>query len=373
MTRRVFVLAHRWIGLVVALPMLWQAITGCFLVLTPVWEEMRPTPAITEGQAHSASDILAAASVPGLVPTRYQPAGEHRPAVVEMGVPAQRGAERQLLIDPVSLAVVGTRQPSQVYRWVHSLHENLLVPQYSGRTVVGWFGVGLLLLGLSGVVLWWPVTLRPGRWRAAMTVKKGARGARLQRELHGAVGFWVSVLLIIMSATGIAQAFPQTARGLFGLSNPFQTVRPGGRREGGAREPLDIDAVVARAAEAVPGARLVDVRLPNQPGANVFAQLETPGSVEGAPNIRVTIDPAGHRLMSVQNPNSGSFGEWVLGWMRAVHFGDAFGWPWRALVFLTGFALPTLAVTGSILWWLRRRMRRRVQVQRQAALQEVAE
>ena len=162
------------------------------------------------------------------------------------------------------------------------------------------------------------------------------------------------------------------------MPNPFQNLQPGGqrreaRREGAGREALDIDAVVARAREAVPGARLVDVRLPNQPGANVFAQLESPGSVEGAPYIRVTIDPAGHRVMSVQNPNAGSFGEWLLGWMRAIHFGDAFGLPWRALVFLMGLALPTLAVTGSILWWMRRRMRRRVQAQRQAALQGAAE
>ena len=377
MTRRFFLLTHRWVGLSLALPMLWQAITGCFLVLTPVWDDLRPMPAISEGQAHSASEILSAASVPGLVPTSYQPAGEQTPAVVEMGIPGQRGAQRQLLIDPVSLAVLGTRQPSHVYRWVHSLHENLLVPQYSGRAVVGCFGVGLLLLGLSGVVLWWPVTLRPGRWRAAVSVKKGARGARLQRELHGAVGFWVSTMMIVMSVTGIAQAFPQLARSTFGLPSPFQNVQPGRQRreagrEGAGREALDIDAVVARALEAVPGARLVAVRLPNQPGANLFAQLEAPGSMQGAPTIRMTIDPAGHRVISVQNP-SGSFGEWLLGWMRAIHFGDACGLLWRALVFLAGLGLPTLAVTGSILWWMRRRIRRRVQAQRDAALQGAAE
>ena len=367
MTRRALILAHRWVGLVLGLPMLWQAITGCFLVLTPVWEEMRPVPAITEGQAHTASEILAAVNVPGLVPVRYQPPGEHTPAAVDLGKPGQRGSQSQILIDPVSLAVLATRQPSPVYRWVHSLHENLLIPAYFGRTIVGWFGVGLLLLGLSGVVLWWPVTLRPRRWRAAVTVTRGARGARLQRELHGGVGFWVSMMLIIMSITGIAQAFPQSLRSALGLPLPFQNTQPGGR------EALNLDAVIARAKETVPGAHLVDLRLPNSPSAVVIAQFESAGSVRGPPPVRVTLDPAGHQIISVQDPDSGSFGEWLLGWMRAIHFGEAFGLPWRTLVFLTGLALPTLVVTGAILWWLRRHIRRRVQLQQRAAMHGAAE
>ena len=381
MIRRFLVLAHRWVGLVLVLPTLCQAITGCFLVLTPVWEDLRPVPAITDGQAHTASEILAAVAVPGLIPVRYQPPGEHTPAVVELGAPGQRGAQRQLLIDPVSLAVLQTRHPSAVYRWVHSLHENLLIPAYAGRTIVGWFGMGLLLLALSGVVLWWPLTLRPGRWRAAMTVTKGARGARLQREVHGAVGFWVSVLLVIMSVTGMAQAFPQTLRSALGLSSPFQNARPGGQRpEAGGREgrgrqaeTLDVDAVIAKATDAVPNGRLIDLRLSTQLGANVFAQLERAGSVEGAPAIRVMLDPAGQRVMSVQDPKAGPFGEWLVGWMRAVHFGEAFGWPWRGLVFLTSVALPTLAVTGVTLWLLKRANRRRVQARKQAAMQAAAE
>ena len=303
-----------------------------------------------------------------------------------MGVQGQRGGQLQVLVDPVSLAVLATRQTSAVYRWVHLLHEHLLMPGYSGRSIIGCCGIGLFLLGLSGVVLWWPAAGLPRRWVAAITVRKKARGARLQRELHGAAGFWFSAMLVIMSASGVTLAFPQTAREVLGL--PVQgSPGPGaasaqrgegrGPRDAGPRgavhEDLDMDAVLARAAQAVPGAQIVDVRLPNQPGRPVLIRMERDGALAGSPPVVVTIDPVGGNVISLQDPRTQPMGAVLLAWLRALHFGEAFGFPWRVLVFLTGLALPTLAVTGVTLWLLRRRNRLRLQSQRQVAIHGAAE
>ena len=54
--------------------------------------------------------------------------------------------------------------------WLHRFHENLTIPEYSGRAIVGWVGVGMLLLSLTGIWLWWPRNgaFLPGlRWRRA--------------------------------------------------------------------------------------------------------------------------------------------------------------------------------------------------------------
>ena len=57
-------------------------------------------------------------------------------------------------------------------RTVHDIHGSMLVGGREGRALVGWFGVGMLALGISGVVLWWP----KGSWRGAYGVRKDARG-----------------------------------------------------------------------------------------------------------------------------------------------------------------------------------------------------
>jgi uncharacterized iron-regulated membrane protein len=352
--RRSLRVLHRWAGLVLVLPLLVQGMTGFVLAVTPVWEALRTSPAVSQGVAQPASAILAAAATPGLVVVRFHPGA---PAVVDLAAPGGRLPQRQVMVDPVSLAVLGTRTPSHFYRFMHSLHETLLLPPL-GRSIVGWFAAGLLLMGLSGLVLWWPA---PGRWRAAFTVAGRARGARLQRELHGAAGFYACVMLVVMSISGMTLAFPQTIRAALHFPAP--------RLPRGDNAPFDIDAVIARAQQAAPGASLVELRLPNAPGRPVMLSLHADGTLAGAPPIIAMIDPAGRFVLSLEDPRTESTGAAVLAWLRAIHFGQAFGPAWRAAVVLTGILLPLLTVTGATLWFLRQRNRNRLAQQRNAALQ----
>ncbi len=356
--RRTLQVAHRWVGLVLALPLLLQAATGCILAITPAWTALHPLPPVSAGAPQPASAILAAAAEPGMVPARYHPPTPGRPALVELAAVGQRFPQREVLIDPASLAVLGSQPSSHFYRVVHSLHENLLYPPV-GRSIVGCWGIGLLLMALSGLVLWWPA---PGRWRAALTVSQGVRGARLQRELHGAAGFYVSLMLLVMSLSGITLCFPQTVRAVLhvpGLHIP----------RGGHGAALDIDAVVARAQQAAPATTLTALRLPTGAGGPVMALLHATDAPEGTALVVAMIDPAGSRVLSVQDPRTAPVGVAVLGWLRALHFGEAFGPAWRAVVLSTGVLLSLLTITGALLWFLRRRNRNRIAAQRRAALQ----
>ena len=220
--RRVLFWIHIWVGLAFGLPFALLGITGSILVYEqPIDDFLNPGPRATAmGTIQAPQAIIDAGTKArdGLVATSLslsQAAGD--PAIVRL---TERGAARggrgtnyQALIDPVSLQVLDLRTGvrSAFMAWVHDFHGSLLIGGREGRSVIGWMGVGMLALGLSGIVLWWP---RHGRWDGAYGVKKGARGWLLQRQLHGTAGITAWLLFIVLSFSGIVIAFPQTTTAL---------------------------------------------------------------------------------------------------------------------------------------------------------------
>jgi hypothetical protein len=114
--------------------------------------------------------------------------GPNRAGADNARPPQQRVAPTNIFVDPVSGQVLGTQPATQptLVLLAHEIHEAMLLGQ-PGRTFVGWLGLGMVFLGLSGPILWWP---RHGQWKYAFGVRKNARGFRLYRDIHGMVGIW---------------------------------------------------------------------------------------------------------------------------------------------------------------------------------------
>src|SRR5262249_32216115 len=124
--------------------------------------------------------------------------------------PAAEGQRPQfftIFLDPPTGKVLDKMNfRESFFGFLHVFHENLTIPQYNGRAVVGWAGVGMLILSLTGIWLWWPRNgaFLPGlRWR---------RAPQTSTNLHHIFGFWISIPLALVSLTGIYLSFPQTAR-----------------------------------------------------------------------------------------------------------------------------------------------------------------
>jgi uncharacterized iron-regulated membrane protein len=349
--------AHRWLGLLLALPLLIQAATGFLMVMSMPLDALRlPVSSSTTGQPNPINGIIAAArdaATPGLVLTRYQVGDAQRdPVSVDFTREGQRLPEVRIYVDPVTLTILRQdAHPDRTYRWLHQVHETLLIPGPFGRSIVGWCGLGLIVMALSGVPIWWP---RHGKWRAALTVPTKARGHRLYRGLHGAVGGWVVILILLQATSGVSMAFPQTASALLGVTLPRQ---PPASRTG--HTDIDMAQLEEALLRAVPGSRLVSLRFPAEPGRPLIAALRPEGSSIDGPQTLVFFDPATQRVLGMRGPNTGSAGAEVLAWLRTLHQGAGLGPFWRAIVGLTGLSLLVLPVTGVAMWLLRRSASRR--------------
>ncbi|MBP2293662.1 PepSY-associated TM helix domain-containing protein [Azospirillum rugosum] len=368
---------HLWVGLILCLPLAVLGITGAILVFEHELEDLFSAPTartLAVGEPQSVAAILdtAKANAPqGLAPgmvTLPNEAGE--PASVRLMAPGRSGpggGGATMLVDPVSLAVLETSKPGGggLMRQIFMLHANLLIPDRSGRDAVGWLGVAMLVLGVSGLVLWWP---RPGRWKEALQVKRGARGVRLHRDLHGAVGIWTLAVFVVVSFSGVYIAFPQTLSAAVAMVSPTRDLRAAVKVEPvrGA-EPAGPDQAVALALAAVPDGRVRAVGLPARPDQAYRITLVRPDARPGAPSVTAFVDPWTSRVVEVRDPRTYSAGETFVAWQRPLHAGQGLGWVWKVLVFLSGVLPPLFAVTGTAMWYLKRRNRRAKDAERAAA------
>ncbi|MBB6250722.1 PepSY-associated TM helix domain-containing protein [Nitrospirillum iridis] len=397
---------HLWVGLILGLPLLALGLSGTVLVLEPelrgLFGPSSPS-AAADAAPHGVAEVVAAAAAvapPGAKPAAYMapsapggtatvrfqaprraPGGEGAPAGAQggpqggpqgapqaggpQGGPPQRGGPGgmpgiSVHIDPVTLAVVKTPGLDATIGWFHRLHGNLLIQDRSGRDLVGYLGIIMTALGVTGLVLWWP---RPGQWRQAFIVRKSAKGLRFHRELHGAAGIWGLVVFLIVSFTGVAIAFPQTIAAGIGALLPMTAQTQGfavpkvAVLEGG--EPATVDEAVAIATAAAPraGLALRGTSLPQSPDQAIRVML-APAGGDAASAVTLMVDPWARQVVEVRDPGAQAAGNKVTGWMRPLHEGEGLGPVYRVLVALSGL-LPTLfVITGTTMWWKKRQNRK---------------
>lgn len=100
--------------------------------------------------------------------------------------------------------------------WIVNLHENLLLGE-TGRFVNGVGAIGLVLLSLTGAVIWWPGI---ANWRRALRVNWRSLFARFSWDLHSALGFWGFLFVLMWGVSGAYLAFPNAFNTLFRVINP---------------------------------------------------------------------------------------------------------------------------------------------------------
>jgi uncharacterized iron-regulated membrane protein len=85
------------------------------------------------------------------------------------------------------------------------LHASLLAGP-TGRTVNGLGAAAVVLMVLTGLVIWWPGIRR---WRRSLTVRRGVGWKRFTWDLHSAIGFWSSSVVLVFALSGLYLCFPE--------------------------------------------------------------------------------------------------------------------------------------------------------------------
>ncbi len=357
--RNILFQVHMWVGLVLGLLLVIIGLSGSLLVYDEDFQHwMQPVPHVSGTGMPASLDRLIAAARDASGRERGQvqvvmPETSGEAVTIRFGqFSRMQGGERRgpapvdVFVDPVSATVISQRTPTPmpIFGIAHQLHGSLLMAR-EGRQAVGWLGVAMLALGVSGLVLWWP---KRGQWKYAFIVRRSAKGLRFHRELHAMLGIWTFIVFMVVSFSGVAIVFPQSINAMTGGA-PLP-VRARGVPEveplrGAARIGADEAAKLALA--AVPESELRSVTLPAKANQAVSVGLAKYGSM----NAGAVIDPYRGTVIQVRDPSTT-----FMGWQRPLHDGTV-GGIWRFLVFLSGLLPAVFVFTGVVMWAKKRKAR----------------
>jgi uncharacterized iron-regulated membrane protein len=233
-----------------------------------------------------------------------------------------------------------------------------------GRVFVGLFGVTLVLSIVTSLWIY-------RDWlRSLVRVRRHQNPRIFQMDLHKSIGAWALVVNLMFGITGA----------VLGIENLYYSIWPAEDEaaETAARLPVTrIDSRLTPGAAAVALARLdpsfVPTVIQQAPGASVVTiRGDHPGALIAKDQSVYRVDLAsGAVLYGSRDARRAAWPTYLYNTMDPLHFGY-FGDKWgntasyaiKVVWCLLGLTPGILSITGSYMWWLRRRRARAAAVAR---------
>jgi uncharacterized iron-regulated membrane protein len=325
--RRVLTL-HLYAGLVAAAYVLLIALTGALLVFRIDMQRALYPHLFAAGTGPTLDAATVLERLPEQVPG-WRVSGVEAPSTVRppyLAYVVNEHAFRTLLLDPATGRVRGELPQESIIATLQALHFNLLSGR-AGRRINGAGAVLLLVLWLTGLVLWW-------RAHAASGV----------RRVHARVGIWTGGVLALWAITGLHFVLPRAGAAPAPLSSP-RSMRGA---EPSWRELIDA------ARRGAPGQHVARVVLPATERAAFLVMFSphAPHSPAGTSLTSVYVDRYTGARLAAGSPSSAAT---LVTWLAPLHVGNFGGRPVQVAWGALALAPPLLAGTGVVMWWRRAR------------------
>jgi uncharacterized iron-regulated membrane protein len=344
---------HLYLALIAGVFVLILGVTGCIMAFEPEIDHLLNAHLsyVTPG-AHRLSLAELGAAVqkafPGERPSGFLLSSEPN---ISAGVATRRGL---VAVNPYTGEVLGIRPGGQDFLgYVHQLHLRLLIRNRAdtGKKIVSWAGVGMLVLLISGIYLWWPVK--------RIAIDRRATGRRFWFDFHNAAGIFSLAFLLVLTFTGLMIGFEEsTVPAFYSLTGSQPSKAPGTppAPPAGAK-PITPDRAMEIARTAIPGTFPFQINVPGPKGAyqirSRFPEDLTPGG-----RSRVIVDQYSGAVLFAEGSRTAPAGARMVIVNRAIHTGDIFGIPSKLLMSLASLMAAVQLITGVVMWWKRTRARR---------------
>jgi len=227
--RKVIFQVHMWSGIGVGLYVVLVSVTGSVLV----WRNELAVaathdPIIVTGSGPRLTDQQLREAATRAYPGYSVIINRARNPDQAVDISLESSTDRQVrLFDPYTGHDLGDSVPIGLrgIRELLDLHDDLLAGR-AGRKVNGFGALLLVVLSLTGIVVWWPGIRN---WRRHMTVHRNVGWRRVTWDLHNMIGFWTLGFIVLFGISGAYLGNPEPFHDFADWVQPVTTANGGTR------------------------------------------------------------------------------------------------------------------------------------------------
>lgn len=268
----------------------------------------------------------------------------------------------QIAVNPYTGKVIkGISYDKRFFTVVLDLHRHLCMDK-TGKAITGASCLIFSIMIITGLVLWWPKRWRMLKQRAS--IKWSSSWKRLNWDLHAVSGFYVHLVLLAISLTGLTWAYPWFNNAIFLLLDG----KPMKKTEAPAntvQQPIAAgyyEALYQQTNSRLPYKGLVTITLPEKENLSITVSKQNyEASVSNITDF-LYFEKGTGSLLKEQLFKKASTGYKVRRIVYPIHTGKLLGWPTKILALIAALVAFSLPITGVFIWLGRKKKKTKAAV-----------
>ncbi len=278
------------------------------------------------------------------------------------------GREGQAFVDPYSGKILGEGNKAvrgffsemrSWHRWIALSGDQRPI----GKAITGACNLLFLVLAITGIYIWFPRKLDWKRVRPIMWFRKGVSGKARNFNWHNVIGFWCSLVLVVLTLTATVISYQWASNLLYTLTGnevPKQQASNGPQAEQEYIWPEGTNAAWEAAKQQSPEWRSISLRLPMAKDSAIFTIDEgIYWNIFGRSTL--TVDAKSAAVTKWEPYGEQNAARQLRSWFRFTHTGETGGIIGQIIGFIACIGGAFLVWTGFSLAlrrfrnWLKRR------------------
>lgn len=355
--KKMVLFLHRWLGFISGLVVFIVSITGCIFCFQDEIQDAihswRKVPELHKPYIlPSQLKNIALLKYPGSSANYIYYFGKDRPGAVLANVP--KVGFMNIYLNPYNGHTLHAEPlTSNFFTVVEYIHLYILLPPKIGQMVVGISVIVFVVLMITGIILWWPK--RKSDRKRSITIKWNGRWRRVNYDLHNVLGFYSTIIALILAITGLAIAFQWFNKGIYNVSNlgrsfASEQVIPKSDTTvvKGKNSPV-IDKAFMQSQQMSPQAEMFLITDDAGKSSPIIVTAYAQSLHYGHSDV-YEFDRYSGKLLKQLPYKEKSPGMKMNDLNYDIHVGQALGLPGKILAFLASLICASLPITGLIVW-----------------------